>query len=118
VICCGGRHTLSLQACKVNFARVNFSSFSEKLNVIFSSVLQKSSIAAQLLSDNIKTINYPQAKRINLGFSQEKLAVYDEKITFLGSADEIASSVLFLAGEGGSYITAQTLHVNGGMYTV
>jgi 3-oxoacyl-[acyl-carrier protein] reductase len=36
----------------------------------------------------------------------------------LGSADEIASSVLFLAGEGGSYITAQTLHVNGGMYTV
>jgi hypothetical protein len=27
-------------------------------------------------------INYPQAKRINLGFSQEKLAVYDEKITF------------------------------------
>ena len=45
-------------------------------------VLQKSSIATQLLSDNIKTINYPQAKRINLGFSQEKLAVYDEKITF------------------------------------
>jgi 3-oxoacyl-[acyl-carrier protein] reductase len=36
----------------------------------------------------------------------------------LGTADEIAQTVLFLAGEGGSYITAQTLHVNGGMYTV
>ena len=36
----------------------------------------------------------------------------------LGSPDEIASAVLFLAGEGGAYITAQTLHVNGGMYTV
>mgnify|MGYP001170249178 FL=1 len=36
----------------------------------------------------------------------------------LGTVDEIAQSVLFLAGEGGSYITAQTLHVNGGMYTV
>jgi len=36
----------------------------------------------------------------------------------LGSADEIANTVLFLAGEGGSYVTAQTLHVNGGMYTV
>lgn len=36
----------------------------------------------------------------------------------LGTADEIAQSVLFLAGDGGSYITAQTLHVNGGMYTV
>ena len=36
----------------------------------------------------------------------------------LGTVDEIAQSVLFLAGESGSYITAQTLHVNGGMYTV
>jgi len=36
----------------------------------------------------------------------------------LGTADEIAQSVLFLASESGSYITAQTLHVNGGMYTV
>ena len=34
----------------------------------------------------------------------------------LGTVEEIAQSVLFLAGESGSYITAQTLHVNGGMY--
>jgi len=34
----------------------------------------------------------------------------------LGTVNEIAQSVLFLAGESGSYITAQTLHVNGGMY--
>ena len=36
----------------------------------------------------------------------------------LGTADEVAQAVLFLAGEGASYITGQTLHVNGGMYTV
>jgi len=36
----------------------------------------------------------------------------------LGTVEEIAQSVLFLAGESGAYITAQTLHVNGGMYTV
>ena len=36
----------------------------------------------------------------------------------LGTPNEIALAVLFLAGEGGSYITGQTLHVNGGMYTV
>ena len=34
----------------------------------------------------------------------------------LGAVDEIAQAVLFLAGEGASYITAQTIHVNGGMY--
>ena len=36
----------------------------------------------------------------------------------LGTVDEVAQTVLFLAGDGGSYITGQTLHVNGGMYTV
>jgi 3-oxoacyl-[acyl-carrier protein] reductase len=36
----------------------------------------------------------------------------------LGTTNEIAQAVLFLAGDSGSYITAQTLHVNGGMYTL
>lgn len=36
----------------------------------------------------------------------------------LGNVNEVAQVVLFLAGESGSYITAQTIHVNGGMYTV
>lgn len=36
----------------------------------------------------------------------------------LGTPQNIADGVLFLAGAGGEYITAQTLHINGGMYTV
>lgn len=36
----------------------------------------------------------------------------------LGTVNEIAQAVLFLAGDSGSYITAQTLHINGGMYTI
>ena len=35
----------------------------------------------------------------------------------LGTPNEIAQAVLFLADESGSYITGQTIHVNGGMYT-
>jgi len=34
----------------------------------------------------------------------------------LGKPEDIAASVVFLAGEGGAYISGQVLHVNGGMY--
>ena len=34
----------------------------------------------------------------------------------LGSAEDVAAAVLFLASPQAGYITGETLHVNGGMY--
>lgn len=35
----------------------------------------------------------------------------------LGTPEEVAACVVFLASDGASYITGSTIHVNGGMYT-
>ena len=53
----------------------------------------------------------------NLPEDQKEVLVNQIPMGRLGSVDEVAQAVLFLAGEGGSYITGQTLHVNGGMLT-
>ena len=34
----------------------------------------------------------------------------------LGNGDDVANSVAFLASDAASYITGETIHVNGGMY--
>ncbi len=34
----------------------------------------------------------------------------------LGSVDDVAAAVIFLASSGAGYITGETLHINGGMY--
>ena len=54
----------------------------------------------------------------NLPDKQKEVLTSQIPMARLGSVEEIAQAVLFLAGDGGSYITAQTLHVNGGMYSV
>jgi 3-oxoacyl-[acyl-carrier protein] reductase len=54
----------------------------------------------------------------NLPNDQKEALASQIPLGRLGTADEVANAVLFLAGESGSYITGQTIHVNGGMYTV
>lgn len=52
------------------------------------------------------------------GLAEEHKATLQAQIPMarLGQPNEIASVVGFLAGEGGSYVTGETIHVNGGMY--
>jgi len=54
----------------------------------------------------------------NLPIAQKEALASQIPMGRLGTVDEIAQAVLFLAADSGSYVTGQTLHINGGMYSV
>ena len=64
---------------------------------------------------------------VSPGFIQSKMtdniaenikAILTSKIPMskLGTGDDVANTVAFLASDAASYITGETIHVNGGMY--
>ena len=79
------------------------------------------SLARELSSRNIR-VNAVSPGFIDTdmtaGLSAELKAKMTEAIPLgrLGSADEVARAVLFLAGDAASYVTGEVLKVNGGMY--
>jgi 3-oxoacyl-[acyl-carrier protein] reductase len=52
----------------------------------------------------------------DLGEAQKTSLLEQVPLNRLGSTQDIAGAVLFLASDMGAYITGETLHVNGGMY--
>jgi len=52
----------------------------------------------------------------NLPEDAKKALITQIPLERLGTADEIASAVVFLASDDASYITGETINVNGGMY--
>jgi 3-oxoacyl-[acyl-carrier protein] reductase len=59
-------------------------------------------------TDMTKALNEEQRKAISDQVPADRL----------GNPEEIASTVCFLASNEAGYITGETIHVNGGMYTV
>ncbi len=51
-----------------------------------------------------------------LGDKQKDALLSQIPLGRLGSAEEIAATVVFLASPAAAYITGETIHVNGGMY--
>ena len=52
------------------------------------------------------------------GLSGEQQGELRQRIPLqrLGTAEDVAAAALYLAGDGGGYVTGETLHVNGGMF--
>lgn len=53
----------------------------------------------------------------SLSDAQKDLLTNQIPMGRLGTTDEVAHAVLFLASDSASYVTGQTLHINGGMYS-
>jgi 3-oxoacyl-[acyl-carrier protein] reductase len=53
-----------------------------------------------------------------LGEAQKDALLTQVPLGRLGSAEDVAAAVAFLAGPEAAYITGETLHVNGGMYMI
>jgi len=51
-----------------------------------------------------------------MNFEVVKRAASNIPMGRLGTTDEVAKVVVFLASDASSYITAQTINVNGGLY--
>jgi 3-oxoacyl-[acyl-carrier protein] reductase len=79
------------------------------------------SLAREIGSRNI-TVNTVAPGFIDTDMTRELSEEQKQKLVGqiplgrLGSADEIATAVVFLASPGAAYITGETIHVNGGMY--
>ncbi|MFC3852980.1 3-oxoacyl-ACP reductase FabG [Salinispirillum marinum] len=79
------------------------------------------SLAKEIASRNI-TVNAVAPGFIQTDMTDELPAEHKEKILSqvplgrLGQAEEVAKVVAFLVSDDASYVTGETLHVNGGMY--
>ena len=79
------------------------------------------SLAKELASRNV-TVNAVAPGFIETDMTralpEQHRAAYQAQIPLgrFGSVDDVANTVIFLAGNQSSYLTGQTLHVNGGMY--
>ena len=98
-----------------NFGQANYSSAKAGI------VAMSKSLAKEYAKKNIRIncispgfIDTKMTKNINEEF--KKKLIENIPMGKLGTGDDIANCALFLASDLSSYITGETIHVNGGMY--
>jgi 3-oxoacyl-[acyl-carrier protein] reductase len=98
-----------------NFGQANYSSAKAGI------VAMSKSLAKEYAKKNIRVncispgfIDTKMTKNINEEF--KKKLIENIPLGKLGTGNDIANCALFLASDLSSYITGETIHVNGGMY--
>ena len=76
---------------------------------------RRNSPAATSLSTVSPPASSPQPMTDALNDKQKEAILAKVPAGRMGSPDDIAAAVLFLASEEAGYVTGQTMHVNGGM---
>lgn len=107
----------SVVALSGNSGQVNYTA--AKAGVIgFTKSLAKE-VGSRNITVNAVAPGFIISDMTNLLSETQKKAVLERiPLGRLGNAEEIASVVLFLVSPGASYITGETINVNGGMYMV
>lgn len=76
-------------------------------------------VASRGITVNVVAPGFIETDMTNALTSDQKAVILSQvPAGNLGTPDDIANAVVFLASEDAGYITGQTLHVNGGMYMV
>ena len=74
-------------------------------------------VGSRGITVNVVAPGYIQTDMTDELDEKQKESLLDQvPLKRLGNTEDIAAAVLFLASESASYITGETLHVNGGMY--
>lgn len=74
-------------------------------------------VGSRHITMNVVAPGYIATDMTNALNEEQKQAIFNQiPMQRIGSVEEVAAAVVFLASDAASYITGQTLHVNGGMY--
>ncbi|CAL4321654.1 3-oxoacyl-ACP reductase FabG [Buchnera aphidicola] len=98
-----------------NIGQINYSTFKSAIigfNKTLALEVAKQGITANIIAPGI--INTDMTKYLTK--KQKKKFLSKIPLKKFGSPEDIASAVLFLSSNSASYITGQTIHINGGMY--